>query len=117
MKFKKADVVLCEVPMPSEIYSKMKLRPGVVVSKDLNNDRLDDVIIAICTSNISRYHEDTQLLIDGDDINKTGIKVASVVKCESLFTISKSMILKTLGTLPHNLKLKLNECLKSALDI
>jgi mRNA interferase MazF len=95
----------------------MKLRPGVIVSKDLNNDRLNDIIIAICTSNISRYYEDTQLLIDGENITKTGIKVASVVKCESLFTINKSMILKALGTLPRDLILKLDECLKNALDL
>ncbi len=47
MKLSKGNIVLCKAPMPSEKLREFKLRPGLVVSKDLNNKRLDDVIIAI----------------------------------------------------------------------
>jgi len=103
--------------MPSEELGKFKLRPGLIVSKDLNNKRLDDVIIAICTSNISRSQEPTQYLIEGNEIVQAGIKVASVVKCESLLTINKSMIIKVLGILSDNGIYKVNECLKNALGL
>ena len=94
MKLSRGNIVLCKVPMPSSELKEFKLRPGLIVSKDLNNKRLDDVMIAICTSNISRSQEPTQYLIERDEIAQSGIKVPSVVKCESILTISKSMIVK-----------------------
>lgn len=117
MKLRRNNIVLCKVPMPLEGVRKFKLRPGLIVSKDLNNKRLDDVIIAICTSNISRSQEPTQYLIEGDEIVLAGIKVTSVVKCESLFTINKSMILKILGMLSIDGVYKVNECLKNTLEL
>ncbi|MBI5206512.1 MAG: type II toxin-antitoxin system PemK/MazF family toxin [Candidatus Firestonebacteria bacterium] len=117
MKLNRGNIVLCKVPMPSEELKEFKVRPGLIVSKDLNNKRLDDVIIAICTSNISRNQEPTQYLIKGDEIVQTGIKVSSVIKCESLISINKSMIIKVLGTLSMNEIHKVNECLKDALEL
>ena len=102
MKLSRGNIVLCKVPMPSSELKEFKLRPGLIVSKDLNNKRLDDVMIAICTSNISRSQEPTQYLIERDEIAQAGIKVPSVVKCESILTINKSMIVKILGTLSKN---------------
>jgi len=53
--------------MPSKGLAEFKLRPAaLVISKNLNNERLEDLIIAICTSNISRSQESTQYLIEGE---------------------------------------------------
>jgi len=117
MKLSRGSIVLCKVPMSSEELREFKLRPSLIVSKDLNNKRLKDVIIAICTSNISRSLELTQYLIEGDEIIQAGIKVTSVVKCESLLTINKSMIIKVLGKLSENGVSKVNECLKNTLGL
>jgi mRNA interferase MazF len=117
MKLGRGNIILCKVPMPKEELKKLKLRPGLIVSKDLNNERLNDIIIAICTSNISRKRESTQYLIDEAEILKAGIKVPSVVKCESLLTINKSMIIKVLGKLSEAGIQKINECLKDALEL
>lgn len=117
MKLSRGNIVLCKMPMPSSELKEFKLRPGLIISKDLNNKRLDDVIIAICTSNISRSQESTQYLIEGDEIAQAGIKVPSVVKCESLLTISKSMIVKILGNISENAIYKINNCLKDALEL
>jgi len=117
MSFKRGEIVLCKVPMPSDEFREFKLRPGLVVSKNLNNQRLNDVIIAICTSNISRSQEPTQYLIEGDEIAQAGIKVMSVVKCETLLTINKTMIMKALGSLSHETMDKINLCLKDALAL
>jgi mRNA interferase MazF len=117
MKLSRGNIILCKVPMPSEALRKFKLRPGLIVSKDLNNKRLADVIIAICTSKISRSQEPTQYLIEGDEIVQAGIKVPSVVKCESLLSINKSMIIKVLGKLSENGIRTVNECLKDALAL
>ena len=117
MKLNRGSIILCRVPMPSEELREYKLRPGLIVSKDLNNDRLDDVIIAICTSNISRKQEPTQYLVDGEEIKHTGIRVPSVIKCESLLSINKSMIIKVTGNLSANGIQEVNECLKDALGL
>ena len=46
MNLSRGNIVLCKVPMPSSELKEFKLRPGLLVSKDLNNKRLDDVMIA-----------------------------------------------------------------------
>ncbi|MCP4399550.1 MAG: hypothetical protein GY801_19895 [bacterium] len=48
--------------MPSTELKKSKLRPALIVSKDTNNRRLQDVTVAIYTSNLSRTLEPTQYL-------------------------------------------------------
>jgi mRNA interferase MazF len=103
--------------MPSEQLQQFRLRPAVIVSKDENNSRLDDLMIAPCTSNISRQREPTQYLIEGEEIIQAGIRVASVVRCESLFTIYKSMVLRVLGRLSSSSMNHLNECLRNALGL
>lgn len=117
MKLSRGNIVLCKVPMPSEELREFKLRPCLIVSKDLNNRRLDDVIIAICTSMILRSQEPTQYLIEGNEITVAGIKVPSVIRCESLLTINRLMIIKVLGTLSENGIRRVNECLKDALEL
>ena len=54
--------------------------------------------------------ENSGVYIEGDEITQAGIKVASVVKYESLLTINKSMIIKVLGMLSGNGIHKVNEC-------
>lgn len=117
MNYKRGDIVLCKVPMPSDEFREFKPRPGLIVSKDLNNQRLNDVIIAICTSNISRSQEPTQYLIEGEEIIQAGIKVSSVVKCETLLTINKTMIITALGLLSKDAMNKINSCLRNALEL
>jgi len=94
MQYRRGDVILCRLPLPSTELTQFKLRPAVVVSKDTNNQRLDDVMVAPCTSNISRSQEPTQYLITGTEIAIAGVHVPSVVRCEALMTIPKTVILR-----------------------
>jgi len=50
MQYRRGDVILCRLPMPSTGLTQFKLRLAVIVSKDANNQRLDDVMVAPCTS-------------------------------------------------------------------
>lgn len=117
MKLSRGNVVLCKVPLPSSELREFKLRPALIVSKDFNNMRLEDVIIAVCTSNISRKQEPTQYLIEGDEIVRSGIKVPSVIRCESLLSVNKTMIVKVLGTLSEAGLYAVKACLKDALEL
>ena len=40
------------------------VRPALIVQNDRDNGRMANTIVAQVTSNISRAHEDTQLLLD-----------------------------------------------------
>lgn len=117
MPIQRSDVILCRVPMPSARLTQFKLRPAVVVSKDVNNQRLDDIVVAPCTSNISWSGEPTQYLIDGAEITTAGIRVPSAVRCEALMTIPKAMIMRTLGRLSNAAVAAVNDCLRDALAL
>ncbi len=113
----RGDVVLCQLPMPSTLLTQFKLRPAVVVSKNINNQRLDDLIVAPCTSNISRGKEPTQYLIDGAELAGAGVVVPSVVRCEALMTIPKAMVLRVVGHLSTGAMTAVAVCLKDALAL
>jgi mRNA interferase MazF len=103
--------------MPSTGLRQFKLRLAVIVSKDENNRRLDDVIIAPCSSKISRHREPTQYLIEGSEIAAAGIRVPSVVRCETLFTLPKALIIRTLGRLSDAAMIAVDVCLRDALAL
>jgi len=117
MPIQRGDVTLCRVPMPSTRPTQFKLRPAVVVSKDVNNQRLDDIVVTPCTSNISWSGEPTQYLIDGAEITTAGIRVPSAVRCEALMPIPKAMIMRTLGRLSNAAVAAVNDCLRDALAL
>ena len=63
MRWQRGDVILADLPYSDS--TGLKVRPGLVVQNDRNNQRLDDVIIAMITSTTHRAAaEPTQLLID-----------------------------------------------------
>lgn len=117
MNLQRGDVVLCRVPMPSTEFAQFKVRPAVVISANQLNQILDDVIVVPCTSNTNRSLTVTQYLITGDEISSAGIRVESVVRCESIFTLNKSMILRKLGFLSSAAINQVNFCLIAALEL
>jgi len=117
MNLRRGDVVLAQVPMPSTQLTQFKLRPAVIISADNLNQIIDDVIIVPCTSKTTRSLTATQYLITGDEIALAGIRVESVVRCESIFTLNKSMITRKLGSLSHEAINHVNRCLIVALEL
>ncbi len=116
-KWQRGNVVLCRVPMHSTELKQFKLRPGVIISANYLNQILDDVMIVPCTTNTNRPLTSTQYLITGDEIVSAGIRVDSVVKCESILTINKSMIVRQLGDLSAIALNQVNQCLIVALEL
>jgi mRNA interferase MazF len=55
--------------------------------------------------------------MESNEIAQAGLKIPSVIKCESILTINKSMILKLLGRLSDEAIEKLNACLMDALGL
>jgi mRNA-degrading endonuclease toxin of MazEF toxin-antitoxin module len=96
-----------------------KVRPALVVQSDLNNARLSETIIAAITSNVSRVHEATQLLIDVSTADGTasGLLHDSAVRCERLHSIPQADVRRTVGRLSDVLMAQINDCLKAALGM
>ena len=117
MNLQRGDVVLCRVPMPSTQFQQLKIRPAIVVSTDRLNQILDDVMVVPCTSNTNRPLTATQYLITGEEITGAGIRVESVIRCESIFTLNKTMIIRKLGSLSAEAINQVNVCLMEALEL
>ena len=117
MNLQRGDVVLCRVPMPSTQFQQLKIRPAIVVSTDRLNQILDDVMVVPCTSNTNRPLTATQYLITGEEITGAGIRVESVIRCESIFTLNKTMIIRKLGYLSAEAINQVNVCLMEALEL
>ena len=96
-----------------------KVRPALVVQSDHNNMRLNETIIAAITSNISRVHEATQLLIEVATPHRvaSGLLHDSAVRCERLHSIPQADVRRVIGTLSDALMRQVNDCLKAALGL
>lgn len=115
---RRGDVVVAAFPYAGGVGSKN--RPAVVVQCDRLNNKLLNTVVVMITGNTRLVgKEPTQFLIDPTSFEgqSSGLHKASAVKCESLLTLLMVDILQTIGHLSDSLKMKLNACLKSALEL
>ena len=117
MPVKRGDVILAFVPNVGTPGGKV--RPALIVQSDNNNVRLKETIFAAITSNTSRVHEPTQLLVElaTPDGAASGLLYDSAVRCERLHSISQADIRRVIGKLSVNLMRRIDDCLKAALGI
>ena len=117
MSVKRGDVILTYVPNIGSPGGKV--RPSLVVQSDHNNARLSETIIAAITSNTSRVHEDTQLLIElaTPDGASSGLLHDSAVRCERLHSIPQADVRRVIGKLGDALMKQIDDCLKAALGL
>lgn len=106
--------------LPFSDRSGLKKRPALVVQCNRNNQRLDDVILAMITSIVHRAtSEPTQRLIDPatPDGLQSGLLHPSAVKCEHLITLHRRFISRAIGRLPPNVMEQVDFCLKESLGL
>jgi mRNA-degrading endonuclease toxin of MazEF toxin-antitoxin module len=115
---RRGDIVYVDIPYYDRPGSKG--RPAVVIQCDNNNRRLMSTLVAGITTNTSRVgKEPTQFLIDPTAAEgaSSGLAHPSAVKCENLYTVAQARIRRTVGHLSDALRLKLEKCLKMALEL
>jgi mRNA interferase MazF len=118
MILKRGDVVLADLPFSDG--SGFKKRPALVVQCDRNNQRLNDVILAMITSTIERVKiEPTQKLVDPTTIEgrMSGLLHPSSVKCEHLITLHRQFIGRVIGKLTSDVMKDIDICLKESLGL
>ena len=118
MKANRGDVILLDHRFSDATGSK--IRPALVIQSDKRNAILTETIVALITKNTTHVAKDpTQLLIDvaTADGKASGLKLNSAVKCGKLFTVHEHHIRKKIGKLPALVMLRINDCLKAALEL
>jgi mRNA interferase MazF len=117
MPVKRGDIILAFVPNVGSPGGKV--RPALIVQSDHNNVRLNETIIAAITSNTSRVHEATQMLIElaSPDGAGSGLLHDSAVRCERLHSIPQADVRRVIGQLSGPLMKKVDECLRVGLGI
>ncbi|HEY5314394.1 MAG TPA: type II toxin-antitoxin system PemK/MazF family toxin [Pirellulales bacterium] len=118
MPVDRGDVVLALFPFTDASGSKR--RPALVVQCQRNNRRLQDVILALITSNTARVStEPTQLMIEIATLDgqQSGLLHDSAVKCEHLMTVHERLIERVVGHLSPGMMQQVDQCLRSALDL
>jgi mRNA interferase MazF len=118
MPLKRGEIVIAVLPFSDG--SGSKVRPALVVQCDHNNRRLQDVIVAVITRTTKNaIAEPTQLLLDiaTPKGKATNLLHVSAVKCEHLITIEQSLIRRVIGSLPADMMVQIDDCLKAALEL
>ena len=119
MNVQRGDVVVVDFPYSDRTGSKR--RPALVVQDDRWNYGLDDTILCVISTSHRRMKAavPTQLFIpfDPSTSTATGLRADSVVQCETLLTLDRTLILKKIGTLDQQTMLQIDECLKAVLGV
>ncbi|MBI4667475.1 MAG: type II toxin-antitoxin system PemK/MazF family toxin [Nitrospinae bacterium] len=99
-KYKKGTVVLALFPKSDLVTAKR--RPALVVQADTPNTGLDQVIIAMITSNLAREGHPSRVRInkDSDSGKQAGLLTDSVIMTDNVATVRLVEIDKALGALP-----------------
>jgi mRNA interferase MazF len=104
---------------PNADGSGSKPRPVLVVQADAYNGRLDNVIVAAITTNLTHATDPASLLIDvgTPDGQASGLVRNSVVSCVNVATIHGSLVARKIGQLGPALISKVDACLKVTLGL
>ena len=95
---KQGDVIL--VPFPFTDLTTLKQRPALLLSADWFNVSRGDCVVAAITSQIPSDLQPDEYPLSASDLRAGGLPKPSLVRLGKLFTMSKSLFRKRLGTLP-----------------
>jgi mRNA interferase MazF len=119
--YRKGDVVLVSFPYTTDDgQTQTKRRPAVIISNDMNNLRLDDVLLVPLTSNTTRAHkEPTQVEINmnSPEGQQGGLRLDSVIDCTVIATIPKTLLVNKIGAFPQETMERIDQCLMIAMAI
>ena len=116
MMVSRGDVVLVDYPFSDRTGSKV--RPAVVVQSDALNHRITDTILAAVSRSTHRASTE-QFFVDisAPEASGTGLRQNSMIQCENLLTYDQRLIIAKIGELSAPWMQRVDDCLKSALDL
>jgi mRNA interferase MazF len=111
---KQGNLVL--VLFPNSHLRSAKTRPALIVQADKLETGLDQVIIAMVTSNMRRAGHPSRItiLLDSAEGKQSGLLTDSIVMTDNLATVRYSAIYRVIGSFPMA---DVNEALKNTLGL
>lgn len=116
---RRGDVVLVTFPFAGTTKGGQKKRPALVVQHDRYNRRRAVIILAAITSKKAHQRLPCKVPVTKNSPagRQAGIKLDSVVDCQTLGTIPREVITKKLGSLPKGVMRKIDAALQDALGL
>ena len=114
---KRGDIVIAALPHAAN--TPPKRRPALVVQADFYNQRINNVLLASVTSNLSRRNDSAHFFIDVGTAEGqvSGLKQDSLVSCLNIAVLPTSAIGPKIGELSPAAMQAIDRCLKAALGI
>ena len=119
IELRRGDVVLVAFPFIAQRQVQRKRRPALVVQADRYNRRRAAVIIAAITSARAHGHLPCKLPVakDSPEGREAGLRLDSVVDCQTLATVPREQIVRRLGRFLPEIMPKINQALEDALGL
>jgi mRNA interferase MazF len=97
MDYKQGEIVL--VWFPESDLITIKKRPALIIQADNLNTGLDQIIIAMITSNLERRFHKCRIFVDSDSVDgkESGLLSKSVIMLDNLATVKTKEIYKKIG--------------------
>lgn len=112
----KWDVVLLSFPFTD--LSATKVRPAVVVWPDSYNPTSQDVVVILITTNTTRRSAfDLLLEKSHPEFLQTGLRYASAIRIDKIFTLNKRLVVAALGRFGSQLKSDVEKQLRLFLQL
>jgi len=105
------------VTFPFDDFSGSKVRPALCLTDFIGS--YYHVVVAFITTNLLRETEKSDLTVTSSHQNfsQTGLAKTSLLRLHRLASISESMIISVIGSLPDDMRPEVVNKLKSLLDV
>lgn len=119
IRLERGDVVLIDFPFVAEGHMQRKRRPAVIIQADRYNQRRAAVIIVAITTTRSHQRLPSKVFVPQDSLGgkRGGLRLDSIVDCQTLATIPKEEIVRKLGRFPPDLMRRIDAGLQDALGL
>lgn len=91
------------MPFPNSDLQTAKLRPALIIQADDLKTGLEQIVIAMISSNLSRANHESRILIETktESGKASGLLFDSVVMTDNLATVSLTVITRIIGELKN----------------
>lgn len=111
-KCKQRDIVL--VPFSYSDLSGSKQRPVLIVSNDEYNQRFQDVLVCVITSNLRK--DAYSIVLENSDLEVGVLPESSLIKAHKLFTIHQDKIVRKYSVVKDDCFEKVAEKIKHLIE-
>ncbi len=96
-----------------------KRRPAVIVSSDVRNEDLEDVLVVPLASNTLKAGKNPMqivVLMNSPQGQRAGLRIDSVIDCTVITTIPKKLVVSRIGAFPSDVVRQIDECIRKGID-